>query len=769
LKDSSGDRIPTDAFRCISLGGIGPDGQVFTKDIDVKKGMLQVLWIGVDIPKDAGEEYVGEITVHAQNSQAIPVSISLVVGGPLLADSGFSQATRLARLRWLDSTIGHSDENLIRPYTPVAVEGNSINVLGRKLFIASNGLPAQIQTYFNESNTRIEEKNYELLTEPIQLLIQTDQSGEKWKSDGVNFQGNKPTFANWISSSRSETFQLDCRGRMEFDGFVQYKLKLKALRDISVQDIRLVVPYESRQAKLMMGLGYPGGKRPEHFEWKWDVSKYQDCLWMGTVNAGLQFRFKAENYRRPLLNIYYNFCPLQLPPSWGNEGKGGIRVAEKDNETVLLTAFSGQRTLKAGQEFAFDFDMYITPFRPLDTDAHWQNRYAHTGGMDNPYFEDLTKVVEMGANVLNMHHASKYNPYINYPYNDTSFDGLIECVQKAHQNDVRLKVYYTTREITSNMPELFAFHSMNGEIIFPGPGNEAKTVINSGGPHAWLKEHVRKNYIPAWVAQLAAPYNPLDLAVITTPDTRWNNFYLEGLHWLIQKADIDGVYIDDTALDRTSMQRARRILDADRSNRLIDFHSWNHYNDLSNYAICANIYMEIFPYLDRIWFGEGFDYNGSSPENWLTEMSGIPYGLMGEMLQGGGNPWRGMVYGMTVRQLYMGDPRPIWNVWNDFGMEGSEMIGYWDSRCPVKTDHPQVLATVYKKDDKALVALASWGLQDVEFHLQFDKNLLSFEPEKVRIHAPDIQGFQPPMQFDLSQGIPVGPGKGWLLIVTGEN
>ena len=37
----------------------------------------------------------------------------------------------------------------------------------------------------------------------------------------------------------------------------------------------------------------------------------------------------------------------------------------------------------------------------------------------------------------------------------------------------------------------------------------------------------------------------------------------EFLDVLVKEYGIDGLYIDDTALDRHSMQRARRILDAD--------------------------------------------------------------------------------------------------------------------------------------------------------------------------------------------------------------
>ena len=93
---------------------------------------------------------------------------------------------------------------------------------------------------------------------------------------------------------------------------------------------------------------------------------------------------------------------------------------------------------------------------------------------------------------------------------------------------------------------------------------------------------------------------------------------------------------------------------------------------------------------------------------------------MGEMLEKGGNPWRGMIYGMTGRLPYMADPRPIWRLWDDFGMAGSRMIGYWAPDCPVRTDSASVLATVYRKPKKALVAIASWAAQKVDCRLTID-------------------------------------------------
>jgi len=50
--------------------------------------------------------------------------------------------------------------------------------------------------------------------------------------------------------------------------------------------------------------------------------------------------------------------------------------------------------------------------------------------------------------------------------------------------------------------------------------------------------------------------------------------------------------------------------------------------------------MEHFPYLQPFVVRRIFDMKRTHLI-FLTEVSGIPFGVMGEMLEGGGNPWRG--------------------------------------------------------------------------------------------------------------------------------
>jgi hypothetical protein len=130
-----------------------------------------------------------------------------------------------------------------------------------------------------------------------------------------------------------------------------------------------------------------------------------------------------------------------------------------------------------------------------------------------------------------------------------------------------------------------------------------------------------------------------------------------------------------------------------------------------------------------------------------------------------------MLYGMTGRLPWTGDPRPLWKAWDDFGIKGARMIGYWVPDSPVKTDNKDVLATVYVRNQgsrtgaSALVSVASWAEEQAECRLIIDWKRLGISPQKARISAPPIEKFQEAAIYKPGDPIPVSPGKGLLLIV----
>jgi hypothetical protein len=145
-------------------------------------------------------------------------------------------------------------------------------------------------------------------------------------------------------------------------------------------------------------------------------------------------------------------------------------------------------------------------------------------------------------------------------------------------------------------------------------------------------------------------------------------------------------------------------------------------------------------------------------------MSGIPFGLMGEMLEGGGNPWRGMLFGMTNRLPWSGDPRELWKFWDTYAIQDTRMIGFWVPGSPVRTGRPDLLATVYLGAERSIVAVASWAQDTARVQLAVDWTRLGLDPAHTRIVAPELPGYQAAATFKPFDLIAVAPGKGWLLI-----
>jgi len=755
-------KIPASALTCFNKGGNDWNQLPLVKKISVAKGKIQPLWIGVDVTKDiVPGTYRGNIGIvafgsgsgtHQVNisnpglqsggSNLTMIKVELTVLPGILADRGDSKPALHSRLRWLNSDIA-VDDGIIPPYTPIQVSGQTLKILGREINLGNNGLPVQVLSYFTPEMTRLQATGEPLLTAPMAFEIEINGKVQEVKSTGMKFTGKAEGGVDWESTWTAGELEFLLKGRLEFDGFLTYRIAAKAKKTTDVSEIEFVIPINGERVKFMLGLGQKGGKAPDQFNYNWDPYFNCDGPWLGSVNAGIQATFRAENYERPLNTNFYHQKPLNMPPSWYNGGKGGIELDRSGNE-YELTAYTGSRKIIPGETLHFDINILLTPFRPIDPAKQWHDRYYHK-------YMPLDTITKAGGNVINVHHATEINPFINYPFMRP--DRMKAYIDSAHAIGDKVKIYYTVRELTNICPEIWALKSLGNEVLSYGPG----------GGYSWLQEHLDGNYIPAW---FVPDYR--DAAVINSGTSRWHNYYLEGLNWLVKNVGIDGLYIDDVAFDRSIMKRAKKVLLRGNPGAMIDLHSANQFNERDGFTNSGNLYMEHFPYLDRLWFGEYFDYN-SSPDFWMTEVAGIPFGLMGEMLQDGGNQWRGLIYGMTSRAPWSGNPTNIWKLVDDFGIQKAEMIGYWAPDCPVKTGRPDILATVFKAPGKTMIAIASWAAGPARISLDIDWKALGIDPAKAKMTLPAVKTFQEAGTLKAGDSFTVPSGKGVAIIITEGN
>lgn len=727
------------------------------KRLNLSSHSVQPLWIGLEIPRNASGGYRLKFRVETENFAPQTAELALDVAGEILEDGGESDDRRLARLRWLDSEIGKEDR-VFPPYLPIRRSGRVLSWLGHTLELGENGLPKQITSSFQGDNTTCDGSPLELLSAEIAFV--SDHCGSFQGT--LTFTEEKETRIRWESHGRLGTMPVRLEGSLEFDGTLHYLLSVQQ-PETGMDSFHLELCH--RQNEFFLGLGRHGGPCPDRLDWYWDRTRRQDGYWIGSLNGGVKVRLTDPNAAQPLVNAYYSFSPLEPPRAWENGGRGGISLKRGENG-VSVQLFSGETEFQKGGELLFPFTLQITPFHPAERRRFFREHFYHPlmhsfeiGGADPLEQADFAALRREGVTCVNIHHAVEMNPFINYPFTSLSLPKLADFVERAHRHGLKVIYYYTIRELSVHAPEFPVFRSMGAKIFYPGPGETSRPCTNPAGPNPWLCRNLQTAFLPAWaeVIKNGDMAGSLDLALITSPGGRLENFFLEGLRYLLERCPLDGLYLDDCSLSAEGFRRLHRIFRKYRQcEPIIDFHAWNPFpfHRQWNFGDCSVLYrdMEILPYLTDLWLGEGVDYEAASPEYYLTELSGLPFGLTGEMLQNGGNPWRGLLFGMTSRYGWYGDPRSLWEFFETFGTEGLRLESDFDTPALRQPDSRIRVTRFSNAQGKFLLALASWHPEETAVSL----------PGCWR--APEIPGFQQEARYPAGTALPLKPGEGVILL-----
>ena len=106
----------------------------------------------------------------------------------------------------------------------------------------------------------------------------------------------------------------------------------------------------------------------------------------------------------------------------------------------------------------------------------------------------------------------------------------------------------------------------------------------------------------------------------------------------------------------------------------------------------------------------------------------------------------------------------IWKLWDYFGISGSEYIGYWDDANPIKTGNKNILASVYLKKDKAMIAIGNWADSDQVISIDIDWGKLGMNPSSAKIEIPNIDNLQTAGVANVKQ-LSIPASKGLILII----
>ncbi len=701
---------------CINTDAVTKFGESKKQRVDLKANTIQPLFFTVKADKLGEREE--RCTVKIRTEKEIKqFDLLFKITAEPVENNGYNDLWRLSRLNWLNSKLC-MDDTVLSPYVSPKIIRNNLIVLGREIELSGNGLPRQIYSKFDEAIELEDTVQKQLFEKSAVFSVDGNVL-----PDGIT---GKSLFNNRIeltTECENERYSALVSCVLRYEGLMEYSVKITPKKDFTASNVSLDFYVSPDCSLLMHGLGHRASEA-QNLNFKWDNQKQQDSLFIGCVNCGMRVKLKAEGYRRPLVNIFYKNLPLKTPvETWDNNGKGGITVTKND-ESTHISAFTGEFRFKENETREFLFEIHITPLKPIDYKKAFSVRYSHSNKLKNE-IKEIDEAAKKGLSHVIFHQGNMIMPFINYPFYET--ERLKNAVDYARKKGIGIKLYYTEREHSNHMAETFVYKALGDEII----------LRKKGVSHSWQKEvpqwlidNFGEDIIPGWFVKYKhGKYkNDHDISFIVRPDTRLDNYYIEGLNWLVENIGIKGIYIDDTSLDRTTLERAKKILQ--RQDGLIDMHMWNHEEVRAGDVSCMNLYTEIIPFLDSVWLGEGFFYKKYSPEYMLAEVSGIPYGVTGQMLEGGGDFYLGMLYGMSNRYGWgYKNAVKMYKIWDDFGISESKMLGYWHSENPVKTDKKNVLPTVYLKENEALICLYNFSDRTESFNLSFNQGKLKFSPK----------------------------------------
>ena len=761
-----------------------------------------------------------------------------------MKQSGDKNLTALTRTRWINSRAGINDEPPARFSAGVVIdkENRTLTTWSTVVTLSKTGLPSSIMRRSTAKDLFAEGKTMSLLNESDRLL----------HSCGSIAWGAASTFENvtWMASCPPQVV----RGSIDADGTMLFHVEVTGRgggNDDNVgddnDDIRLTLPFSAEQVPFMMGLGKQGGFRPPlGWQWRWwegtidhagtSIGSYaNNVLWLGSTEHGL--RLKMVGQGEPWLGALYR---VQKPPSsWAgvplknappvNVGgyslgllcvapnctvhSGGANVSSPTDEGVVeVTAFRGS-PIPTNTMLEFSFELLLTPSVSLNTSAHFGDLGRIYQYEPSPTAHNASFFIESGVKVVNVHQGVEVlNPYINYPFEESSTGPLSKMASELHAVGSRMKLYYTTRELSDHAQEIWMLKALRQEVLDgPGATPSFRNTAGASGGASWLQEHLDSHYSVCWStpSDNVPVDGMMDAAVCDNGDShqRWSNYYVQGLEYLVTNAPhMDGLYLDGISFDRNTMKRCRKVMDAAKEGCLIDLHSGDNFDPVYGGVSPALQYMHLMPYMDSTMFGEGYQHgydqpagvlDGGGPDWWLIEVSALPFGMMNDMLgQSKSQLWRGMVFGCVTRLPYSKvlDNQQVWKIWDDWKLKDAVMSGWWESSPAVRTVPAAggrrqqasslcgtaVVATSYVISGKhTLVAVASWANTTVVCDFVVDWEQIGFNASSVTVAtAPAVPAvpipstgffFQNASAWKVTggrvQGVAVEPMRGWVFVL----
>ena len=304
---------------------------------------------------------------------------------------------------------------------------------------------------------------------------------------------------------------------------------------------------------------------------------------------------------------------------------------------------------------------------------------------------------------------------------------------EAHKHKIGMTLDYDAGSLSVHARETFAFRSMGGEIIYLRQRKQKENALGSV---------LGKGVVVCEDAMTAG--GERDMAYLTVPGSRMDNFFVEGVRFLTSRTAADGVSLTDTPILRDTAERAAKCIERTAGKRAVmELKYSSRFNKENGYVSAAVMYADILPFVTRLWAVSGFPEDiGADKE--LLEMSGVFFGLAADSPENWGI-MRSLAFASLPR--YGKDPDvsaalgDIQRLFQDFGISKAKLRGFWDPENPVRTDNANVLATSFVNGENMLFVLYNMSDNALTFEVGVE-NKLGFTTAGKKTFAPKIEGLQ---------------------------
>jgi hypothetical protein len=610
-----------------------------------------------------------------------------------------AQDRKADKPEWAGNRIGVSGE-VIPPWTPLRIDGESLRCWGREYVFGRNPLPQRVMT-----------AGRSVLAAPIRIAGRAGGQTLEWQAKEPGFISRSPAKATWRYRGTAGELTLDVRVEVEFDGMMRVEVQIGP-KGAALDDLMLEIPVRAENARYIhysaVNWGGSDARGTGGDTWEWH-SRFLPYVWFGDEERGLAwFAESDEGWRLR--------DPDHAITVEKGQGIATLRVHFVDAATVLAHPLS------------LTFGLQATPVKPVpasyERTAHiWHG--AHYG-MENAAAPDgdgtlLDYLWRQGVRTIVFHQT--WTEYYGLPITRDNGAALKRLSDACHKRGLKLLLYFGYG-LADIAPEGKRYHDEMAVVPL------IRWTGGRGAADAFDAFCTRSAYA---------------------------DFLIWGMDKLISEYDIDGVYFDGTSepfrcqnrehgcgyvndegelrptypifAARELMRRAYTLFRARKKDSIINVH------------MSANLTIPTLSFADSYWDGEQFEslqYGQRAPlevlplDKFRAEFMGKQWGLAAEFLVYEKRPFTTeqalaftMLHDVLVRPLDTGERlrliSRIWKAREDFGVDRARWFGYWQANSPARSDQQGIVVSLHSRPRRgALLVVSNLGARRARARIRLD-------------------------------------------------